>query len=307
MAESPIVQRDRTISGPRRTGSAASRSGTRGLVRASRRKMKTSRQIANSVMFYHLNLLVQTKECTQTSKERRRALRNIQGPRSRASLAAPPSHASLQSNHMGLGGTYSSALEDWLMTRQKTAHSLTAGSSGHYPLMLSDSVPDLTGTGNGNGFVNENSGISTNHSTPQRVPIHHQNKQHHQMLNNNTSRYSANAAVGYPLRQNSSYSSGFCGTPLRQHQIYQQQQQQQHKQFVNKLLDNDDDEFDGDFVDGAEVQLRRGNNINGGGQQQQQGQRRCDNDKDEWMYRRPLGPHDMRHSRKKLKSTILTI
>lgn len=112
------------------------------------------------------------------------------------------------------------------------------------------------------------------------------------MLNNNTSRYSANAAVGYPLRQNSSYSSGFCGTPLRQHQIHQQQQLQ-HKQFVNKLLDNDDDEFDGDFVDG-DVQLRRGNQINVGGG----GQRRCDNEKEEWMYRRPLGPHDMRHSRK---------
>lgn len=176
------------------------------------------------------------------------------------------------------------------MTRQKTGHSLTTGSN-YYPLMHSDSVPDLTG-----GFVNENSGISTNHSTPQRIPMLQQNKQH--LLNNNSSRYSANAGVGYAMRQNSSYSSGVCGTPLRQHQIQQQQQQkQQQQQFVNKFVDGDEDEFDGDYVDGGEVQLRRGNaggvGVGGGC-----GQRRCDNDKDEWMYRRPLGPHDMRHSRK---------
>lgn len=177
-----------------------------------------------------------------SSKERRRALRSIQGPRSRASLAAPPTHSSLQSNHMGLGGTYSSALEDWLMTKHKVSNSIT-----HFP--LSDSVPDLSG-------YNENCGISTNHSTPQKIHYHH----------NNNSRYSANSN-GYPLVHNSSYSNGFCGTPSRA---------------VTSAVNNKNDYVDDD----NEVQLRR--------------VRRCENgnEKDEWMYRRPLGPNDIRHSRK---------
>lgn len=196
-------------------------------------------------------------ECTLGSKERRRALRNVQGPRSRASLAAPPSHSSLQTNHMGLGGTYSSALEDWLLPRHKTSHSV----SNHH-FALSDSVPDLTG-------FNENCGISTNHSTPQKLPYH-----------NNNSRYSANAN-GYPLMHNNSYSNGFCGTPQR---------------VSNKNYDDDDNE----------VQLRRGGVLlgngmivgNGHGGNVRNGGRKCENgnDKDEWMYRRPLGPNDVRHS-----------
>lgn len=200
-----------------------------------------------------------SQECTLGSKERRRALRNVQGPRSRASLAAPPSHSSLQTNHMGLGGTYSSALEDWLMPRHKTSNSV----SNHH-FALSDSVPDLTG-------FNENCGISTNHSTPQKVPYH-----------NNNSRYSANAN-GYPLIHNNSYSNGFCGTPQR---------------VSNKNYDDDDNE----------VQLRRGGVLlgngmivgNGHGGNIRHCSRKCENgnDKEEWMYRRPLGPNDVRHSRK---------
>lgn len=284
-------------------------------------------------------------ECTQSSKLRRQALRNIQGPRSRASLAAPPSHASLQqSGHLiGLGGTYSSALEDWLLTRHKTSHSIN-GHHGHmhHALMLSDSVPDLSGPAGGGSdgalIYNENghhSGISTNHSTPQRVPAHHhyyqqqlhqqqqQQQQHNhnqQMhhplhLNNNTSRYSANAAVGYPLRQNGSYSSGFSGTPLRK----QQQQHHNHQQTTasqpqspaahqinGKYTDSDagDDLESGCLVgngtvgDAMNVQLRRG--LGGGvvSNGVAASRRACDNEKDEWLYRRPLGPTDLRHSRK---------
>lgn len=278
------------------------------------------------------------QECTQSSKQRRQALRSIQGPRSRASLAAPPTHASLQSSgHMGLGGTFSSALEDWLMTRNKTSHSINGHHHHHFPLMLSDSVPDLSGTaGTGSGgcgplYNSENTaGLSTNHSTPQRVPAHHHqmhlhhHQQHqlhqHMLLNNNNhmTRYSANA--GYPLRaqntaSSSSYSSGFCGTPLRQHQIHQLQPTAATAtaSYMNGgkyvvLADEDDNGVEGGGggsghgTNNDGVQLRRG--LGGGvvmagsvGSGNGFVGRRCDNEKDEWMYRRPLGPTDLRHSR----------
>lgn len=158
---------------------------------------------------------------------------------------------------MGLGGTYSSALEDWLLTKHKISNSIN-----HFP--LSDSVPDLTG-------FNENSGISTNHSTPQRVTYN----QH--MNHNNNSRYLANSN-GYPhqLQPHNNvggiYSNGFYGTPTR---------------VINKNEYNNDDDND--------VQLRRpvagGHNGHIG--------RRCENgnEREDW-YRRPLGPHDNRHSGK---------
>lgn len=143
------------------------------------------------------------------------------------------------------------------MTKHKTSNSV----SNHH-FALSDSVPDLTG-------FNENCGISTNHSTPQKVPYH-----------NNNSRYSANAN-GYPLIQNNSYSNGFCGTPQR---------------VSNRNYDDDDNE----------VQLRRGGVVlgngiivgNGHGGNVRNCSRKCENgnDKEEWMYRRPLGPNDVRHS-----------
>lgn len=175
-----------------------------------------------------------------TSKERRQALRITQGPRSRASLAAPPCHSSLQTNHMGLGSTYSSALEDWLLTRHKSSNSV----SHHFPLC--DSVPDLTG-------FNENmTTISTNHSAPRKIPL------------NNNSRYSTNGN-GYSLAPNNSYSNGYCNSPARLQNI------------KNTSVDSDEDE----------VQLRR-NAIN----------RRCENgnDKEEWLYKHPMGPTDLRHS-----------
>lgn len=96
------------------------------------------------------------EECTMTSKQRRMALRITQGPRSRASLAAPPTHASIYANHSGLGGTYSSAIEDWLLSRNKTINS-------SQNFALSDSVPDLSS-------IIENGGLSTNHSTPKKIP-----------------------------------------------------------------------------------------------------------------------------------------
>ncbi|XP_049280672.1 probable serine/threonine-protein kinase clkA isoform X1 [Anopheles funestus] len=101
------------------------------------------------------------EECTLSSKERRRALRLTQGPRSRASLAAPVSAASLQNNHLGLGGTYSGAIEDWLMSR----HQKPGGQRFNH-ILLSDSVPDLSSI-NENGLC---SGLLTNHSTPKKVP-----------------------------------------------------------------------------------------------------------------------------------------
>lgn len=205
------------------------------------------------ILHFHFEFFF-LQECTLTSKERRRALRITQGPRSRASLAAPPCHSSLQTNHMGLGGTYSSALEDWLLTRHKTSNSV----SHHFPLC--DSVPDLTG-------FNENmTTISTNHSAPRKIPF------------NNNSRYSANAN-GYPLAQNNSYSNGYCNSPARL----------QNNKNAN-VVDYDDDN---------EVQLRR-NAINN---------RRCENgnEKEEWLYRRPTGPADIRHSCKYNRPKIVCV
>lgn len=92
------------------------------------------------------------EECTLISKERRRILKMVQGSRSRASLAAPPTHAFLQANYFCLGGTYSSALDDWSMNRQQCTTSID-------PLLLSDSVPDL------NSFNND-----INHSSLKKYP-----------------------------------------------------------------------------------------------------------------------------------------
>lgn len=176
------------------------------------------------------------------SKQRRQALRITQGPRSRASLAAPPSHASLYANHLGLGGTYSSAIEDWLLTRNKTVN------SNHF--LLSDSVPDLSA-------INDNNGMSTNHSTPKKIPIHNRN---------------GNIINGYQYSHQ--------GSP----NYYPQHSSPSSRMLKNKNLENiliEDDE---------EVQLRRSN-----GRYMYEPN---DNDiKDNWMYRKPNGPHDReRHS-----------
>lgn len=87
------------------------------------------------------------------------------------------SHASLQSNHFSLGGTYLTALDDWLMANgngfvgsrnQKLVTSNICGYSGTNPFLFSDSVPDLSTLNNENH--NHISGMSTNHSTPQKMP-----------------------------------------------------------------------------------------------------------------------------------------
>ncbi|XP_053673005.1 putative uncharacterized protein DDB_G0289263 [Anopheles nili] len=134
------------------------------------------------------------EECTLSSKERRRALRLTQGPRSRASLAAPVSAASLQSNHLGLGGTYSGAIEDWLMSR----HQKPAGGPRFNHILLSDSVPDLSSI-NESGLC---SGMLTNHSTPKKVP----NARHNLSGGGSSNGYSSH---------NGSLYNGFPYSPLK--------------------------------------------------------------------------------------------
>uniref|UniRef100_A0A182VTX9 PH domain-containing protein n=1 Tax=Anopheles minimus TaxID=112268 RepID=A0A182VTX9_9DIPT len=133
------------------------------------------------------------EECTLSSKERRRALRLTQGPRSRASLAAPVSAASLQNNHLGLGGTYSGAIEDWLMSRHQKP-----GSQRFNHILLSDSVPDLSSI-NENGLC---SGLLTNHSTPKKVP----NARHNLSGGGSSNGYSSH---------NGSLYNGFPYSPLK--------------------------------------------------------------------------------------------
>ncbi|KAM7352298.1 uncharacterized protein ACRADG_004898 isoform 3-T7 [Cochliomyia hominivorax] len=216
------------------------------------------------------------EECTITSKERRKALKIAQGPRSRASLAAPVSHASLQNNHFGLGSTYSSALDEWLMTNgsgmgasrnQKFITNSMCGFGGNNPFLLSDSVPDLSALNNENH--NYISGLSTNHSTPQKIPY---------SSSSNNSRYSN----GYKSQNNSfSNSNGLYGSPRR---ICI------NNSFVsNHVVDEE--------IEDNEVELRRprifrhlstenGNEL----------------DRD-WLYRKPKAPTDMRHSVQPMLST----
>lgn len=177
---------------------------------------------------------------------------------------------------MGLGGTYSSALEDWLLTRNKPSANTV---NNHF--QLCDSVPDLSG-------FNEN----IIHSAPRKIPI------------NNNSRYLNGTNRNYPLMQNhsftnmhNSYGNGFCGTPLRLH----------NASFTNANINtngngnvnnngntngnNNKSSSESNDNDDNEVQLRR-NVLNRN--------LRIDNgnEKDEWLYvyRRPGGPNDIRHS-----------
>ncbi|XP_053961039.1 uncharacterized protein LOC128865097 isoform X2 [Anastrepha ludens] len=203
------------------------------------------------------------EECTLFSKQRRHALKIAQGPRSRASLAAPVSHAALESQHFGLGSSYSSALEDWLMTngsaiggRNKIATGCGFGSSGTNPFLFSDSVPDLS-------VLNSDhhqriSGYSTNHSTPQKIPYSRQNEN----------------GVGGPF-----------DSPRR---IFI------NKDFsANQVVDEEAD-------DDEKVELRRPHAYSGSCSN---GKANNNNDLEngnvvdgEWLYRKPRAPTDMRHS-----------
>ncbi|XP_034097979.1 uncharacterized protein LOC117563667 isoform X4 [Drosophila albomicans] len=215
------------------------------------------------------------EECALTSKERRRALKIAQGPRSRASLAAPVSHASLQFQHFGLGSTYSSALDDWLMTSGASGggglarHKIGAGSLNGYaganPFLFSDSVPDLSALNNEN-HNHHLSGISTNHSTPQKIP-HHSNA--------NLSRYSN----GYASAQNSftQAGGGLYGSPRRI--------------FINSSFGSNQ-VVDEETAEEAEVQLRRPRLFRGISATPDNGN---ELDRD-WLYRKPRAPTDMRHS-----------
>ncbi|XP_037958487.1 probable serine/threonine-protein kinase clkA isoform X2 [Teleopsis dalmanni] len=215
------------------------------------------------------------EECTLTSKERRRALKIAQGPRSRASLAAPVSHASLQNHHFGLGGTYSSAFDDWLMTsgsgagRLKLGTGSVSGFAGNNPFLFSDSVPDLSALNNEN--QNHISGMSTNHSTPQKIPYSSAN-------NANLSRYSN----GYSS-QNSSFSNctGLYGSPRRI--------------FINSSFGSNhvvDEEAEDGEVLLRRPRISRNNNTENGNE--------LDRD---WLYRKPRAPTDMRHSVQPMLST----
>ncbi|XP_067620419.1 putative uncharacterized protein DDB_G0293878 isoform X1 [Eurosta solidaginis] len=235
------------------------------------------------------------EECTLFSKQRRHALKIAQGPRSRASLAAPVSHAALESQHFGLGSSYSSALEDWLMTngsgiggRNKIATGCSGFGGGTNPFLFSDSVPDLSALNN--DHQQRISGYSTNHSTPQKIPYSRLNE------TCTNSRYSN----GY-ASQNNSFSncpsggvgigggSGIYDSPRR---IFI------NKDFTtNQVVDEEAD-------DEEKVELRRPHVYNNGSSSSSSGKGNSNNNDlengnvvdGEWLYRKPRAPTDMRHS-----------
>lgn len=221
------------------------------------------------------------EECTLTSKERRRILRLTQGPRSRASLAAPPCHASLQANHLGLGGTYSSAIEDWILSRHKSVSTQSS------QFLHSDSVPDLS-------IITENHGIMTNHSTPKKVPnIRHSHHNHHNYSSQHINGYSShngsfcNNYPYSPLRKlmsahpNGHGNNGIGGNNHSGNTNSHNNNNNNPNSTTNSYIINDD---------GEEVELRRGGRYH-------------PDQLDE--YRRPLGPHDHRHSCKYCNQYIL--
>ncbi|XP_037959697.1 uncharacterized protein LOC119689037 [Teleopsis dalmanni] len=86
-------------------------------------------------------------ESTIASKQRRHALKLSQSPRSRASLAVPISHATLEKQHCILGGDYTSAVEDWRNALNECYNFggklHNTGTISNRPMLFSDSVPDL--------------------------------------------------------------------------------------------------------------------------------------------------------------------
>lgn len=217
-----------------------------------------------------------TQECTLISKERRHALRITQGPRSRASLAALPCHSSFQTSHSSLGATYN--------------------------FQLCDSVPDLSSSGvggsSGGGGFNDSNSISmlTNHSlssssAPRKIPI--KNGAFH------TSSSSSSSAVAVNATNNNNFSMNGYGTPLR----VQNHNNSNRKPVATSTpvtaaatttttppsaASTATTDYDYDNDDNV-VQLRRRNALMSNAN---------DKHSNDWMYRRPTAPNDIRHSRK---------
>lgn len=203
------------------------------------------------------------------SKERRHALRITQGPRSRASLAALPCHSSFQTSHSSLGATYN--------------------------FQLCDSVPDLSCSGGG-GFNESNTiNMLTNHSlssssAPRKMPI--KNGAFH---TTSSSSSSANA-----VNNNNFLMNGY-GTPLRM-QNHNNNSNSNKKTMATSTpapittttppsAASTATDYDYDNDDSV-VQLRRRNALMSNASYENN-----TNDKhNDWMYRRPTAPNDIRHS-----------
>lgn len=207
------------------------------------------------------------------SKERRHALRITQGPRSRASLAALPCHSSFQTTHSSLGATYN--------------------------FQLCDSVPDLSssgGIGNGNaGAFNEYNNMnmlsSSTSSAPRKIPI--KNGAFHMTPNgiNNNNFLMNGYSYGTPLRiQNHNKKCLTTSTPTQT-----PTPTKSSAASATSTIDYDND----DNV----VQLRRRNAHSNTNSSYENNANEKQND---WMYRRPNAPNDIRHSCKLFPPNIVT-
>lgn len=237
------------------------------------------------------------QECTLISKERRHALRITQGPRSRASLAALPCHSSLQTTHMSLGGTYSSAIEDWLSARQKPTKST------HNQFQLCDSVPDLS-TCDGDFIIQSTKHAIPTSLTPRKIPSTRNGGLHpNNIMNNNnfltnlTNGYEASLRIqninGSSLTKpnNNNYKKISGSTTNAMSTITQPMSTSTtatSASITNIEYDNDNNE----------VHLRR-NAIN----RNDSYENKTNDKQNDWMYRRPTAPNDIRHSCKHLFSS----
>lgn len=146
---------------------------------------------------------------------------------------------------------------------QKLVTNSMCGYGGNNPFLFSDSVPDLSALNNENH--NHISGMSTNHSTPQKIP-------YSAAANGaNNSRYSN----GYSS-QNSSFSNGngLYGSPRRI--------------FINSSFGSThivDEEAEDGEVELRRPRIFRNISVENGNE--------LDRD---WLYRKPRAPTDMRHS-----------
>lgn len=184
---------------------------------------------------------------------------------------------------MSLGGTYSSAVEDWLLARQKPAK------SAHNQFQLCDSVPDLSksdGDFSGNNFI-----ISAKHAiptslTPRKNPTRngafHTNNNHNNNNNNNN------------VSNNNFLTNGYEHSPRIQSANNSIKPNNNYGKLgsTTATANTTSIEYDND---NNEVQLRR-NAIN-----RNDSYKNKTNDKqNDWMYRRPTAPNDIRHSCKHL-------